>query len=321
MSEFDHEPEARPDADRSARIAPPLPAAAAPSEELLALQRTIGNRAVGRMLARQEASGRPSRQLMRRPTQVRTYLTDGPYGIAGAFEVELSPGECMLTIRARVVPDRGVSTAELERVKRETREAFERFWDGKFILTDTRTSEQFFLRVQVVYVDRGGHTRIRLRQNRRDRAGNIIDGRDDQTTWFVHSISVDRAHELSHQLGLRDEYIDAAVRARRNASASGVFQDHSLMGNYYTEGRDVAEVKLRHGEQLARSIGRATRRRFRASLSGYFQGERLIRWRGIAAGAAAGSAERTAADAEVRAIETDMMIPQLEALVGAGRAP
>ena len=39
--------------------------------------------------------------------------------------------------------------------------------------------------------------------------------------------------------------------------------------------------------------------------------ERLVRWRGIAAAAPAGSAEKTRADAEVRAIEADMLIPAL----------
>jgi hypothetical protein len=200
------------------------------------------------------------------------------------------------------VPDQNVTPAQVAQVKTETSDAFERFWDNKFFFDDTRSGERFFLRVRVVYVDTGGHVRIRLRSGA---------GRDNQTTWFVDSIPTDRAHELSHQLGLLDEYIDARVTRRRNATATGVFQDHSLMGNYYTEGIAHAEVKLRHGQQLAAAIGRTTGRRLQASLSGPFQGERLVRWRGMAAAAPAGSAERTRAEQEVRAIETDMMIPAL----------
>ena len=222
--------------------------------------------------------------------------------IEGAYEVEFSLLECTLTIKARVVPDKKVTSAEVTKVKAETAAAFEQFWDGKFILDDTKTNERFFLRVKVKYVDSGGHTRIRLRKGT---------GRDDQTTWFVDSIPIDRAHELSHQLGLRDEYIDARVHRRRTAAAKGVFQDHSLLGNYYTEGIANAEVKLRHGQQLATAIGRASKRKLQASLSGPFQGERLVRWRGIAAAAPAGSDERTRAEAEVRAIEADMLIPAL----------
>jgi len=82
-------------------------------------------------------------------------------------------------------------------------------------------------------------------------------GRDDKTHWYVSgSIPMDRAHELSHALGLRDEYIDASVPRRRNAAAPGVFDDHSLLGNYYNEGVAQAEVKLRHAQQLAADISR-----------------------------------------------------------------
>ena len=220
----------------------------------------------------------------------------------GAYEAEFSLLQCMLTIRARIVPDGNVTAAQTAQVKSDTAAAFERFWDGKFILDDTKTKERFFLRVRVVYVNSGGHVRIRLR------AGS---GRDNRRLWFVDSIPIDRAHELSHQLGLLDEYIDPEVPRRRNAAARGVFQDHSLLGDYYTEGIANAEVKLRHGEQLATAIGRASKRKLKASLSGPFQGERLVRWRGIAAAAPAGSAERARAQAEVRAIEADMLIPAL----------
>jgi hypothetical protein len=127
------------------------------------------------------------------------------------------------------------------------------------------------------------------------------------------SIPMDRAHELSHTLGLNDEYIDTSVPRRRNASAPGVFDDHSLLGNYYTEGVGSAEVKLRHGQQLAADISRATRRHFTAGYTGIYEGERLVRWRGIRDAAAARSTERTRAEAEVRSIEQDLLIPALGA--------
>jgi hypothetical protein len=270
-----------------------------PADRVLALHSAAGNQAVSRLL-----SG-PS--LQRRPVQVRTSRSEPMSGnrvivVSGGYEVDFSLLECMLTIRARVVPDANVPAADVARVKADTAAAFEQFWDGKFILDDTRTRERFFLRVRVQFVNRGGHVRIRLRRG---------SGTDNQTTWFVDSIPIDRAHELSHQLGLLDEYVDPRVPRRRNAAAAGVFQDFSLMGNYYNEGIARAEVKLRHGQQLATAIGRASRRSLRASLSGPFQGERLVRWRGIAAAAPAGSAERRRAEQEVRAIEADMMIPAL----------
>jgi hypothetical protein len=49
------------------------------------------------------------------------------------------------------------------------------------------------------------------------------------------------AHESSHMiLGASDEYANAKVPART------LHTDHSLMGNYYTEGIAAAEIKARH---------------------------------------------------------------------------
>ena len=215
MSGPDREVErGRPTADdRQERVPAEL---ATPADQLLALNTAAGNRAVSRLLANAAGRVTPSTGvLQRKPVQVRTKLTEPMTGnrimvIKGAYEVEFSLLECTLTIKARIVPDRNVTAAQVAQVKADTAAAFEQFWDGKFYLDDTRSKERFFLRVKVKYVNSGGHTRIRLR------AGA---GTDNQTTWFVNSIPIDRAHELSHQLGLRDEYIDARVNRRRTNRA------------------------------------------------------------------------------------------------------
>jgi hypothetical protein len=95
------------------------------------------------------------------------------------------------------------------------------------------------------------------------------------------------------------------------------------MGNYFTEGIPQAEVKLRSGQTVADFIGRAMRprRHFVASFTGPAQGQRLVNWRAIRDSLAAGSAERAEAAAEVQAIETDMMIPQLSAAAGVPYTP
>ena len=284
------------------------------AERVLALQSTVGNRAVGQALAREVAGSPRERALARTVTQVRSRYSEartrsslGAYVGRGAFEVELTPLECMLTVRVRLVPDSGLPQTDVDQIKAETEAQFQRFWNEKFYFDDAATGERFFMRVRVLWVGSGQHVRVRLSRG---------PGRDNQTRWYIDgSDPVDRAHELSHTLGLRDEYIDSTVVRRRTATSVGVFQDHSLMGNYYNEGQANAEVKLRHGQQIADQIGRATRRTLTAGYSGPYQGERLVRWRGIRDAAAAGSAERTAADAEVAAIESDMLIPQLEALV------
>jgi hypothetical protein len=153
-------------------------------DQLLALNTAAGNRAVSRLLVGTTGGGQATPALQRKPVQVRTKRTEDMTGnriivVKGAYEVEFALLECTLTIKARIVPDRNVTAAETAKVKSDTAAAFEQFWDGKFILDDTRSKERFFLRVKVQYVNSGGHTRIRLRKG---------SGRDDQTTWFVDSI-------------------------------------------------------------------------------------------------------------------------------------
>jgi hypothetical protein len=53
-------------------------------------------------------------------------------------------------------------------------------------------------------------------------------------------------------MGLLDEYEDVTVKNRK------AYTDHSILGDYYNEGQAEAEVKLRHGERLAKIIGAAT---------------------------------------------------------------
>lgn len=312
MSERRREDASPQPADRPARL--DVPSAEALPLRLLALQSTAGNRAVGRLLART-----PTQVNINRPEP----RTGGRfYSGRARYEVDFTPLECLLTIRVRLVPDANVTQAQADAVKAETEREFMRLWDNKFYLDETVTgrlpfidpratsTDRFFLRVRVLWVNSGQHTRVRLSRG---------PGRDNETHWYVSgSIAMDRAHELSHTLGLKDEYIDASVPRRRNATAPGVFDDHSLLGNYYTEGTANAEVKLRHGQQLAADISRATRRRFTAHYSGNYQGERLVRWRAIRDAAAAGSAERTRAETEVRSIEQDLLIPMLS---GAGTTP
>jgi hypothetical protein len=60
------------------------------------------------------------------------------------------------------------------------------------------------------------------------------------------------AHEMSHQMGLLDEYASDSAPKRK------VYDDHSIMGDYVNEGLREAEAKLRHGERLAAMISAAT---------------------------------------------------------------
>ena len=158
------------------------------------------------------------------------------------------------------MPDANVAAGDVTRVKADAAANFARLWDEKFILTDDVSHEAYLLKARVVFVDSGGHLRVRLKDG---------DGDINQTKWHVQDLGIEYAHEISHTLGLFDEYIDPTVVRRRTATSPGVFEDHSVMGNYFTEGIAQAEVKLRHGQRLAATIGRATRRRFSAASVSY----------------------------------------------------
>lgn len=301
-----------PEAEQARPVLEPpaaLPAGAPAAATLLRLQGTIGNRAVGRLLARTAEEGpRAPRGVQRVPTPVRfdrveTGVGSSPgFRTRGRFEVDFTPMQCMVTVKVRMTHDANVTADEQNAVTAAAEAEFLRLWDEKFYFDDTASRERFFVRFRVQWVASGQHISVRLHRG---------PGVDNQTNWFIRdSFATDHAHELSHTLGLLDEYVDATVVRRRTATSPGVFADHSLMGNYRSEGfPGPVEVKLRHAEELARRIGTATHRTLTAAWTGPAQGERLVRWRGVRDAAAAGSTARAGAQAEVDAIERDMMIP------------
>ena len=311
MSTPGREREQEPEAPTTPAVDPSPPRAqAAHTARVLALQRTVGNRAVNELIAGGGAPEHRALALARKPIQIKKGMSEqriagkGSYGWTAAFQVEYVGNECILTVKVRLKPKAGVTQAEIDTVKADTEAAFRRYWDEKFYLDDTKTSERFFLRVKLEWVTTGQHVTVKLVKGK---------GRANQTTWYTEGLPETRAHELSHTLGLLDEYIDPTAVKRKTATSPGVFQDHSLMGNYYAEGTGVAEVKLRHGQAIAKLIGKASKRTFTVGYTGPYQGERLVRWRGIrdAAKAAGDTAAETAATAEVNAIESDMLIPML----------
>ena len=240
MSEPAREHDAAPAPREPAPHAPP--AAAGPVDataaRVLALQRTAGNRATARAVA-----------LMRAPKEVAVTRSDPPYGWTANFSADLSGSECVITIRAKIARDADVTEAEETSVKAQTKTEFLRIWDSKFVFVDEGWfwDDDYVVRVKIEYVDKDEHVTIALHKG---------SGHDNRRNWYVASSATDRAHELGHQLGLLDEYIDAKVENRKDASAPGVHTDNSIMGNYPVEGAAKAEAKLRHGQSIAAEVGR-----------------------------------------------------------------
>ena len=306
-------------------VAPERIASDAASRTLAAhvrsLQRSMGNRAVSDLILSGRLGAAPVRELARAPTRVSFNISEprvggGSYATHAGFDVDIDGIEIIVTQKVRLIPDRDVTAAEVTAVQAAAETAFVSMWDNRFIFTDASRNEQLFLRVRVQWVTSRANNSVRLRKGQgRMNAGRWVTGATARPIRY--------AHELSHLMGLLDEYQDATAVNRRLANSSGVHEDHSLMGDYPNEGYDTAEVKLRHGQKVADRVGRALRprRHFTASFTGPAQGERLVRWRTIRDAAAAGTDERARAAAEVTAIEADMLIPELSAAAGQPYAP
>jgi hypothetical protein len=299
---------------------PPHPAT--PAALMRELQQTVGNRATASLIrdrTRPSASW-PRRIAARAPRHVRYDFSEpkvggGSYGTTAAYDIDLAGIELILTMKIKLVRGHGVTAQDVANVQASAEQAWLGMWDNRFILTDRADQSQHFLRVRVQWVNTGAHFNIRLHRGQ---------GSMDAANWYViPDTPVTYAHEMTHKMGMLDEYVDPTAVRRRRPTSPGVFTDHSVMGNYLTEGTGDAEVKLRHGQQLADHIGRAfhPRRRFTASWTGPAMGDRLVHWRKIRDARAAGSAERARAAAEVTAIEADMLIPQTSAAAGVPYAP
>ena len=307
----DREPDRAPELDKSSVLHQPRARAAdSPAARVLALQQTIGNRAVSELIGEGAAPGSGAQRLARKPIQIKKARQEK--GVAGKpnvgwtakFQVEFVGNECVLTVKPRLKPNPDVTKAEADQVKTDATAAFKRFWDEKFYFDDTKTKDRFFLRVNVEWVTKNEHVTIKLIKGH---------GAANMTTWYTQEPPETSAHELSHTIGMFDEYIDPNVVNRKTGTSAGVFQDHSLMGNYFVEGIGVPEIKLRHGQMLADLIGKATKRKLTVGYTGTYQGERLVRWRGIRDTAKTGgnATAEAAANTEISAIESDMMIPAL----------
>jgi hypothetical protein len=295
---------------------------ATPAALMRELQQTVGNRATTSLIrdtAAPHVRG-PHRTVARAPRHVRYDFSEpkvggGSYGTTAAYDIDLAGIELILTMKIKLVRGHGVTAQDLANVQATAERTWMAMWDNRFILTDRADQSQHFLRVRVQWVNSGAHFNIRLHRGH---------GLMDAANWYViPDTPVTYAHEMTHKMGMLDEYVDATAVRRRRATSPGVFTDHSVMGNYLTEGIGDAEVKLRHGQQLADHIGRAfrPRRRFTAGWTGPAMGDRLVHWRKIRDALAAGSAERARAAAEVTAIEADMLIPQTSAAAGVPYAP
>lgn len=222
-------------------------------------QAVVPGRQPGRESGRTAAvAAAPVAQLA--PVEHSKVVSDAPYGWTSKYEIDIRADEAVLTIRVQVNPDADVTAKDVTQVKKQTRTEMQRQWDRRFNLKDA-ADKLLPLRIQLEYVTANPHATVALH------AGA---GHDDLSNWFVGSDSTTRAHELGHQMGMLDEYVDATAPNRATAASPGVFSDNSLMGNYYTEGIGKAHAKQRHGDLLASDISATTGTAYTAVASGIY---------------------------------------------------
>jgi hypothetical protein len=192
-------------------------------------------------------------------TQVSNRISDPPYGWTSKYEVVFAATEIQLKVKVKLDPQSGVSKQDVTNVGARASASFKSFYDDKFVFTDTADGKQFTLRCTAEFVDSGEHEVVKLH------AGGDASTGGNRVKWYVGWPDMDYAHELGHHLGLKDEYIDASAPSRATATSPGVHTDNSLMGNYYSEGRDKAEIKTRHAQTIAGHAGGASGRSFTVS--------------------------------------------------------
>jgi len=213
-----------------------------------AVQRKVAGAAVQRDGEQAPAQAAP-------PTvaEVSNVIRDPPYGWTSAYQVTITGAEIQLLIKVRLIPDEGVTPEQIADVQTRTQEGVSTYLDNKFTFTDNASHTAYALRVAVQFVDSGEHLAVNLHPG--NSGSNLAN-------WYVQRPTATFAHELGHQLGLKDEYISASVPSRANAEAPGVHTDHSLMGDIHAEGHAEARLHARHGTTIAGHVGGATGRTF-----------------------------------------------------------
>ena len=210
------------------------------ADRILALQRSAGNRAVAQLLARKDTT--TVKKHIREETTVADNTTwDASFDVT--FDEDASTPTCWLSIKVKLRPDEGITDDQLRSLRINVRSRFNLMWDSKFIFHEKRTiwaDRDWLVRPEVKFVDSDQHLTVNLHKGK---------GADNRQNWYIGSPDYTHVHEVSHQMGLLDEYADVSVPNRK------VYDDHSIMGDYYKEGMTEATAKARHGDRLASIIG------------------------------------------------------------------
>ena len=189
--------------------------------------------------------------------QPRTHTDGTPYGyqINSAYDVqEFSHGLTNITIKVHLDgKTKGLTPSEIAKLREDTITGVYQRYNYQHKIKNS-TGGKNRLHVEVTFVDVPDDAHLQV-------MGHKGEGRADQLNWYVQSDPTVHAHELGHQLGLLDEYVDSSTVHRNSDSSPGVYNDRSLMGDFWTtdaHGNVVAHpdtaLKPRHLNRLGKDI-------------------------------------------------------------------
>jgi len=182
------------------------------------------------------------------PVEINELIQDPPFGWTSRYYTFIEDDRIDVRLRINLKSDQRIPLRDVLKVRTETDDSVNRCFNQRFEMVDSEGRTRS-LKVSIEFTLDLPDLMVRLHPGK---------GRNNLNHWFVDADPIIRAHEVGHALGLPDEYVDPMSKNRATADAPGIYRDHSLMGNFFSEGVDQAELKQRHGEVLANKISEAT---------------------------------------------------------------
>jgi hypothetical protein len=194
-------------------------------------------------------------------TKVKGVTQDGTVTVRSQYEArtfEAADGKVTeLSVNVHMRPGEAISDIEVQIMKDHARQGLDKFYNfdkaGGRLHTLPDGSK---LHVRVSFVENPAEADLVVDIKNSFNPMNRQRLPTNQNTWRMYDAGDDMAaHELSHQLGILDEYESFEQSASRQ-----VQRDNSLMGDFLAEGSEKASVKPRHIEQLGNDVEAARAR-------------------------------------------------------------
>ncbi len=147
------------------------------------------------------------------------------------YDIKVEENKLVVRVAINLIPARGVTRLELDRVMPKWKKGIEGIWSNKFAL-ETSTGTLYPILINVSFKGPKFHHNVIVRPG---------SGRTDELNWNIMDSPDLAAHEFGHMLGVFDEYEGGALPKH-----GSVFDSTSVMTNSQTKG----VAKQRHYRRL-----------------------------------------------------------------------